>query len=172
MMKALALTYRKIVSGLLYSTGGLTIWSRQQPVKILENSLNISYGLPGKTKINAAASPPKGWITLPMSGMKMAQSTERKNHTIASIRSLVNCHRSNDSLLTLVNVNNPATNELSKADLSEANIVIFTPSALTSVTLFNDIKFGSKTIHKWYWQGKFSEFAVYTELGVQCQYLN
>ena len=103
-------------------------------MKILETTLNISYGLPGKIKINVAASPPKGWITLPMSGMKMAQSTERKNHTIASIRSLVNCHRSNDSLLTLVNVNNPATNELSKADLSEANIAIFIPLALTSVT--------------------------------------
>ena len=59
-----------------------------------------------------------------MSGMKMAKSIERKHQMVASIRSLVNCQRSKVSLFTLVNVSNPATNELSRADLSEAKFTV------------------------------------------------
>lgn len=84
----------------------------------------IFYGLPGKIKMKAAANPPNGCITLPMSGMKMAKSIERKHQMVASIRCLVNCHRSKVSSFTLVNLNNPATNKLSRADLSKAKFTV------------------------------------------------
>ena len=78
------------------------------------------HGLPGKINMKAAANPPNGCITLPISGMKMAKSIEKKHQTVASIRCLVDCHRSKVASFTLVKVNNPATNELSRADLNKA----------------------------------------------------
>ena len=73
-------------------------------------------------KMNVAANPPNGCITLPMSGMKIARSIESKHHMVASIRCLVNCHWSKVSFFTEVNFNNPSTNELSRADLSEKSL--------------------------------------------------
>ena len=86
--------------------------------------------------MNAAANPPNGWITLIISGMNMAQSSERKNQTVASTRSLVDCHRSSASFFTLVNVNNPATNELSRADLSKAKVTVIIASTHYSMSIY------------------------------------